>query len=63
LGVTSRISRAASSISVDGQALRWRLRARETMKHVHPAYDRATVDFDRIAIGTGPDPDEMGTQG
>ena len=23
------------------------------MKHVHPAYDRATVDFDRIAIGTG----------
>ena len=29
------------------------LRAREMMKHVHPAYDRATVDFDRIAIGTG----------
>jgi hypothetical protein len=25
------------------------LRAREMMKHVHPAYDRATVDFDRIA--------------
>ena len=23
------------------------------MKHVHPAYDRATVDFDRIAIGPG----------
>ena len=29
------------------------LRAREMMKHVHPAYDRATLDFDRIAIGTG----------
>ena len=29
------------------------LRAREMMKHVHPAYDRASVDFDRIAIGTG----------
>ena len=29
------------------------LRAREMMKHVHPAYDCATVDFDRIAIGTG----------
>ena len=28
-------------------------RAREMMKHVHPAYDCATVDFDRIAIGTG----------
>ena len=29
------------------------LRAREMMKHVHPAYERATIDFDRIAIGTG----------
>jgi hypothetical protein len=28
-------------------------RAREMMKHVHPAYDRATVEFDRIANGTG----------
>jgi hypothetical protein len=29
------------------------LRAREMMKHVVPAYDRATVNFDRIAMGTG----------
>jgi hypothetical protein len=24
----------------------------EALRHVHPACDRATVDFDRIAIGT-----------
>jgi len=27
--------------------------AREMLKHVHPAYDRATVKFHRIAEGTG----------
>ena len=55
---SSGLSSCPTWLTMPGMAMKrdltpQQLRAREMMKHVHPAYDRATVDFDRIASAPG----------